>query len=178
MNKIPILLLACTATMTGLLLVCLLSPEPAAGHGVPHPDFPQMNQGGTAQRHENLITIAGLYGALQIVVLVAGLCLGICHRSRLFPMLLGGSAYLAIYTAVVVTYSNGMDNAPTMLGFPLPTMLMVFGLWGTPWFFVVMYVVKFKAWVFDDNDARKFAELLAKSRVEPSREQLMDSVNG
>lgn len=162
MSKIPTFLFLLTAMMTGVLLFCLLRPEPPLGHGEPHTEFSQMNRGGDGGRHTNLIIPAGLYGGLQIVLFVSGLCLGIRRdRSRLGPLIVGGFAYLAVFIAMVGTYAKQMDDV-IVFGVPLPTALMVFGMMGVPVVFIVLYIVKFQEWIYNDDDAKRFAELLAR----------------
>ena len=165
MSKLPFLMFLLTGILAGLLLYCLLRPAPIAAAGAPHPEVSEMNRGGDASRDAGRIVIGGLYGGLQIVLLVTGLCLGIRRDlGSPVPLLIAGAAYLVTFAAMVGTYALGMENVPIVLGLPLPTSLMVFGMWGVPFLFVVLYVAKFRDWIFSDEDSRRFANLVAQSQ--------------
>jgi len=102
--------------------------------------------------------------------LVAGLCLGVRRdRSALLPLVLAGGAYVAVFAAIVGTYAAGMDDAPIVLGLPLPTALLLFAMPSVPWLFILLYIVKFRQWIYNDEDAQRFAELLTQSRQNNSR---------
>ena len=123
-----------------------------------------MNQGGDADRHSGMMVITGLYGGLQIVLLVIGLCFGIRRdRSSVIPLVIAGRPfYVLTFAAMVAAYAGGMDAAPMVFGLPLPTSLMVFGMWGVPFLFVMLYVATFRKWIFNDDDARRFADLISR----------------
>lgn len=163
MSKLPIVLLVLTFTIAGCLALCLATDEPATGHGVPHQDIAQMNKGGDADRHSGVIWLATVYGAFQIAFLVTALRLGVRGGCRPVTLIVGGVAYLAVFAAMVAAYRSGMESAPLILGLPLPTFLMVFGMWGVPVAFVVLYVVKFRDWIYSEEDSHRFAELMSQS---------------
>ena len=167
MSKIPLVLFVLTSLIAAALLFCLVRGEPPAGHGVPHPRHAEMNQGGGPERHTDLHLVGGLYGGLQIALLVTGLCLGIRRdRARLWPLVWSGVCYLVLFAAVVGTYFRWGASPPRVLAFPLPTALMVYGMWGLPMIFVILYVVHFRDWVYTDADARRFAALTDRSSRE------------
>lgn len=175
MSKIPLILFALTAIIAALLLFSLLRPEGPTGHGVPHTEFSEMNHGGNADRHDSLIVIGGLYGGLQIVFFVTVLCFGIRRdRSTFIPLIVGGVAYFVVFAAMSATYARGMDSAPIVLGLPLPTSLMVFGMWGIPVVFVILYIANFRSWIYNDDDAQRFAELLQESTQDTSSGRQVD----
>ena len=163
MSKLTSVLFLLTVAITGCLAVCLTTDEPAAGHGVPHPDVAQMTQGGDADRHSGVIWLATAYGVLQIMFLVTALSLGLRRGCRSATLVVGAVAYLAMFVAMVMTYRSGVESAPLVLGLPLPTFLMVFGMWGVPVVFVVLWVVKFRDWIFNEDDSRRFEELMSRS---------------
>ena len=167
MSRLPFALFVLTACIAALLMIGLCREEPESGHGTPHPQFSEMNQGGDPSRHDGLILLGGVYGGLQIVLLVAGLCLGIrADRSSCRSLIVAGAAYLAVCVAMVATYARGQTVVPLVMGIPLPTSLMVFGMWGMPALFVALYHVKFEEWVLNEQDRERFRELLEKSAVE------------
>ena len=163
MTRIPLLLFILSVLIASLLTYCLLATQSADIPGGPHPTFPEMNQGGTAERHADLIVVAGFYGALQIGVFVTVLCLGIRRdRGSILPLVGGGAAYVAVFTAMVMTYGRGMNAAATVFGLPLSTAILFFGMPSVPVVFVVLYIVKFDQWVYSASDAQQFAELQAR----------------
>ena len=100
---------------------------------------------------------------------VTVLCFGIRRdRSTFLPLIIGGIAYLAVFAAMLGTYARGMGNAPIAFGLPLPTALMVFGMWGVPVVFVFLYIANFRSWIYNDDDALRFAELLQESKQDMS----------
>ena len=65
------IIFALLLSLLGVLLVILWQPVPEAVSGVAHPEFPTMSQGGEAVRHEGLLGLGWLFGALQIGLFVA-----------------------------------------------------------------------------------------------------------
>lgn len=168
MTKTPVIILLLTVALTGLLLICLVRPAPPAAAGEPHPEIPEMNRGGDGDRHAGLILVGGLYGGLQIVLLISAMRLGIRRdHNRPLSLLIAGTVYVGTFAAMVVTYTGGMERAPEVLGLPLPTSLMVFGMWGVPFVFVVLYIAKFREWIYSEDDARRFADLVARRDESP-----------
>ena len=63
---------------------------------------------------------------------------------------------------LMITYRQGVAGAPFVLGFPLPTTLLLFGMWPMAVVFSILYVVKFRSWVYSPQDQEVFENLKAE----------------
>lgn len=148
-----------------ILLLCILdtlgfalfTEPPEAVSGVAHPEFGSMSQGGDASRHEGRLVGGWLYGSLQIglFVFLIGQCVPSGRPGR---WLIGasGGAYLAIYLGLILSYGKGVEGAPFLLGFPLPTAWLVFGMWPISAIFAVLYATQYTKWIYTPEDAKRF----------------------
>ena len=57
-----------------------------------------------------------------------------------------------------------MAATPLIGSFPLPTAIMLYGLWAMPLVFVVLYVVKFDRWIVTEEDMTRFREIVESRR--------------
>lgn len=150
-----------------VLALWLAQPEPAAGHGVAHPDLASMDQGGDPQRHAGRLWLGWLFGSLQIVLFVACLRLGVKPgQTSSWLFVLAGGVYVAAFSLLMIAYANGTAGSRFVLGYPLPTALLVYGLWPVAFLFVVLYVFKYRSWIYSPEDARRFAALKAEGARE------------
>jgi len=76
--------------------------------------------------------------------------------------------YLLVYTSLVWVYSTyeAGPNAAFWGGFPLPTAIMIYGIWGFPAFFITLFVVTYDQWFYRDSDRKTFQDLLKKAGME------------
>ena len=51
-----------------------------------------------------------------------------------------------------------------LLGFPLPTAVMLYGIWGVPLIFVLFFVIRFDQWILKPEELERFETLLAEKR--------------
>jgi hypothetical protein len=167
-----------THVMYGCLVAMLLAvgatlfvPRIDNGQGYKHPAFPEIMQRGTTDppRHEQLWAPAAIFGAAQIVFFLACLAFGASRRKRLPKTFLaflglGGAAYMGVFVWMFEAYLRdpGMTSSPFFGGFPLPTAIMLYGVWGIPLVFVVLYVAFFKRFIFTAEDEVAFRELVAR----------------
>ena len=149
-----------------LLIVIALVPEMDGAIGLEHPDYPTMRAGGSAERHQPVLWLGSALGCLLILLLVALIAFGARQRGRLRglgrPLLIAGAGYLAVWTAVVLTYRYvaGLEDAELFLALPAPTALMLYLLGPAPIAFSLFFVLGFKRWVFSDEDFAKYQRLL------------------
>ena len=161
--KIALLLFALLIAM-GLVLGYLLFfvEEPGNGHGVPHPEYATMLQGGDGARHQEVLGGGTLLGALMILFMVGLLAFGASQGRK--PgmeegVLAGGTVlFLFCYLAMILTYVPYADTGggSIVLGFPVPTAWMLYGVWGAPVVFMLLYMLRFEAWIISDAEIERF----------------------
>ena len=75
-------------------------------------------------------------------------------------------AYLIVFTLSFFSYLNyettGHNNF--FMGWPTPTAWMIYGMWSTPVILVLIYVIKFKDWILDEEDEAEFQRILARRK--------------
>jgi hypothetical protein len=161
-------LLLCMCCVTGYLLTV---EESGVGYAAKHPRFPTMYHGGDGlERHASILWWGWALGMLEIALFVGFLALGIrqCRilGRRKWPLLAGGLLYGAVFTLLVLAYETyaASEPRPLFLSMPLPTAWMVYGLFGVPLYFHVIYIVGFDRWVLTREDLETFHRLLAARR--------------
>lgn len=158
--------------MCAVLAIVLFGNEPPNGHGVEHPDLPAIQQGGTPDRHADLMWLGGLYGVLQIAFFTLSLMPGLRPGGRgRNAFLFVGFLCIVAFLSVLISYQHYADAEPLqfILGFPPSTALMLFVLWPIPVLCVVLYTTKFNEWVLNADDRRRFEKLLTQ-RTEDAQE--------
>ena len=154
-------LLVAMGLVLGYLL--LFVPETAVGHGVVHPDFPSMLQGGDgAVRHASVLTGGAALGVLMILFMVGLLVFG-ANRSGKVGMeeavLIGGTVvFVLCFLAVVITYQPYAEagGGELTMAFPLPTAWMMYGVWVAPVVFIALYMFRFDPWIMSDEETARF----------------------
>lgn len=163
-------------TLYGLLVgICVvvafvvLGLEVDSSHGVTHDQFPQsMLQGGSGvERHRDVRWLGLAFGLLQISLFVGCLLLGLRQlKGRVGVFAACGAVYALAFTLMVVAdhfYATGQARQ-IVLGFPLPTALMVYGVGGAPLAFVLIYVLQFDRWILTPDDLERFEQLVQEKR--------------
>lgn len=156
--KISAVLFALSLGLCLLLGIALMTEEPAGGHGVPHPDFPTMLQGGDISRHDTTLWLGWVMGVVILAFFVGLLAFGTRGRGS-FPtesrvLVIGLIAFIGVFSAMVFTYAAEIN--PIILGFPLPTSLMFYGVGGVPVVFILLYMLRFDPWVLTDEQLDEF----------------------
>ncbi len=163
-------------TLFGVLLamcvtigIVLTTDEPDKAHGFVHSTFESsMQQGGSGiERHERIRWLGLAYGSLQIVFFVSCLMLGVRDPENCkWAFLLAGIVYLATFCLMVVAdyFYVRDENLSLVLGFPLPTAIMLYGLWGVPLIFLLFYIINFDRWILNPLDLERFEEILQEKR--------------
>jgi hypothetical protein len=120
-----------------------------------------------------LLWIGWSFGALQIALFAAMLALGARNRRGLRglrgPLIAASLVYLAIWSALVLTYRSqlNIEDPALFLGFPVATAWMLFAIWPCPLIFTVYYVVGFDRWIATPEDLAELDRTLERLRAEP-----------
>lgn len=145
------------------------------GHGFVHPEYPSMEQGGPgAARHSKILFLGWLFGILQIAFFVSCLALAQQKGGRLGPLFkpiaVGGFLFALVFTFFILSYRAYMnEDAHSLFLFQVrPTAWMLYGVWGFPVYFLVVYVLTFKSWFVTDEDLVRFREIVAEKRASES----------
>ena len=159
--------------LIGLLLalclgggVALFWEEPTDSQGYGHGELRTMRQGGTGERHAQVLWLGAAFGVLQLLLFVACLGFGLrgargSSRAKRRALLLGGVLFLAVFMVLVLTYQDYVkDPTRLLVSLPPPPAVMLWVLWPFPLYFVLVYSLKFEDWVFRKEDSRRFRELV------------------
>jgi hypothetical protein len=167
------LVFAIALGIAAILLAAGGLPERLQGHSIAHPEFAGMQQSGVdAEPDARLLWIGWGFGALQIAMFAAVLALGARSRRGLrglgVPLIAASVVYLAIWTALVLTYRSqlNVEDPALFLGFPAATAWMLFALWPFPLIFTLYYTVGFDRWIATPEDLAELERTLARLRVE------------
>lgn len=158
-----------------LLALCLtialvfVIEEPENAHGFKHATFQQaMLQGGSGiERHATARWLGLVYGTLQIIFIVSCLLFGVPKATKAkVTLICCGGAVVSVFGLLVITdYFYVRSEAPMfLLGFPLPTAVMLYGIWGVPLIFVLFFVIRFDQWILKPEELERFETLLAEKR--------------
>lgn len=170
-TPIAVAMLGSVLVSGALLALAAWIGESEVARGAGHPLIEGIQHGGASvARTGPVLVIGSLFGLAQIGFF--GLCfaLGMRRRDGLGPvrrpLLLGLAGYAAVWLGLVASYLGyAADPASTVrvLGFPLPTAIMLFGFWPFPLVFVGIYLRHFDR-VIDEGDLARFRERLAALR--------------
>ena len=169
MMRIHTFLFCLLVAMCLVVGTVLLIAEKADSHGVAHDKFPAtMQQGGSgAERHEHLRVLGWALATLQVVFMVTCLTLGVVkRRERRGPFLVVGSLFVLLFTLLMIAdaaYARG-ESEQLVLSFPLPTALMLYGVYGIPVLFMLVYMVKFDSWILTPEDIERYRKLVKEKR--------------
>ncbi len=114
--------------------------EMAVGEPVEHPQYPSMERAASGPQGNSLLFHGLAFGILQMVFAVGLLSLATWKRPGLgaarIPLLLGGLIGCLVLGLLFYSYQDYMQAAagPRFLGLPLPTALLLFGIWTFPLF--------------------------------------------
>lgn len=153
----------------GVLLIGLLfSGGPDNATGQPHAVIAGMSSGG-----DGLARLGGmgwmmfLLQVLALLLIYALIALGVSerHRSRSFWMLLGLGAVLsiAIWCGLYLSYLHVLETGEMrmLLGYPLSTAFMLFGVFLGGSYLCVFYIWGFRRFIYTDADEAAYESLRA-----------------
>ena len=161
----------CLTGMCITLGLLFFVTEPSGGHGTVHARFPDtMNQGSTGtDRLGNVRWIGLSFALLQASFFVVVLFLGTKERRALGSWFGSvGFLYLMMMTVMIfveAAYAKG-DTRDIVLGLPLPTAIMVYGVGGIPVLFSVFYLLQFDRWILKPEDLQRIEEFVRTRRQE------------
>lgn len=137
------------------------------GHGFEHPDYSTMQRGGPGkERHDHILWLGWFFGVVVCTLFVSLLAFGARRNDEVgsikIPFTIGGVIYVLIWSAMIWSYRGYMngDTESRFLLLPIPTAWMVYGIWLFPAFFIVLFVVKYEEYFWNDESERKFNEIL------------------
>lgn len=167
--RLPWILLAVLLALGIVVATLYGTPETAHQRGMPHPDHASMALGGSGEhRHQNVLALGFVFAALQVAFFVGLLLLGLRRGDGSTPgrgaILLGGVAYLLVLGGLFRSYRRFMtsETYDLFLGFPHPTAWMLYGVWGVPLVFLLLYVVCFDRWIWNAQSRERFERLVAE----------------
>lgn len=160
-----------------LLLLCAVVAyaatleEVPSQRGMTHPDFATMQLGGDSEaRHGEILWLGYSFGALVIAFFVGLIDVALARGGKSGPasarrtVWLVGAGLEVVFLLLVLSYRAFMsDPSGDVWGFPRPTAWMMYGIWGFPMLFVVLYIFRFEQWILSPEDEAEFA-LLEKER--------------
>ena len=170
MRPIPVLL----GLLAGLLALCALIfsiPEPVNGHGMAHHAVDGMRQAGDAwQQSGPVFRVGYLLGVLIYLIISALVYIGVPQSKRDRKLKLAHAtatlAVLGMWSFLIYLSWQYLHSGDPMIGaaFPLPTLVMLLGLWIAPMSFTLIYVLGFRRWIFTPEDEEKFRQLMERNR--------------
>ena len=172
MKRLPIVLFVILLAMCGVV-GWLAFQEPAANQaGIAHPDHPAMALGADGvARHQGLLGVGFLFAFLIVAFFIGLLFFGLQRRGEAVrgwaPILAVAVLFVGVFVALFVTYARYMESPDPQrlfLGFPPPTAWMLYGVWGVPLLFIVLYVIRFNEWVFGASEETAYQDLLESVR--------------
>ena len=157
-----------------LVLLCLLVMvvsgafamyAPTGGHpaGAVHSTFPAMRIGGDGgARFVPIGWAAYVFGCAFFVGGSLMMALGIkpALRTRAFWAFLVGGMILVLgaWSGLVRSYVRYLDHGYTgyFLGFPVPTAWMIYGIWGSAFGLIALFMFGFRVYVLPKEDEEAF----------------------
>ena len=177
MNIPSILFGLCIAMglVVGYVMTMEEQPSPDVGHGAVHAQFATMQHGGDgAARHEPILAFGMIFGALICTFFVACLMLGTQKNGQntpfIGPLALGGLLYVGVFLLMANSYGGYMHEEAheLVLNLPKPTAWYIYGIWGVPVVFTMIYVFGFNTWYITEEDIKRFHKIVADRHGEKS----------
>ena len=168
-------LLLAQLTLLGYLM---LVDEPELATGAPHAQFVGMNVGGDGlARLGSAGAVIGAIGGLSVAVMLLLVTLGVnaSRRTVLFWLLIAVVALASqgVWWAMYLGYLSFLETGqvPFVLGFPLPTSWMLYGVWGSGALLSLVYIFGFRRFIFTEDDEAAYEALRAAAEVPRAPEQ-------
>ena len=145
----------------------MLVPDRPDYHGITHPNFPSLLQGGPgAERHARVMGLGWAFGTLQLVFFACLIAFGAKKKHGLRglgkPLIFGLALNTTVWTLCVLTYRIYLTEPTHMLllGLPLSTAIMAYGMWLAPTTYTFLFVFGFKRWHLSDQDLAAYDRLI------------------
>ena len=168
----PILvLLGLLVSLLALCVLILYIPEPINGHGMAHHTVDGMREvGDIRQQSEPVFGVGYLLGVLIYLIISVLVYLGVrpAKRDRLLltAHTLATLLVLGMWSFLMYLFRQYLLSGDPMviIAFPLPTLVMLLGLWIAPMSFSLIYILGFRRWIYTPEDEKTFRELLEKKQ--------------
>lgn len=158
-----------------LFLILILSlwilPIPDNAGGMAHPEYKTMlHSGANILATTTTRTVSFLFGLGVIMLFYFFIRFGANRKKDSGKLSLWINisfvAYLIVYAMTFLSYLNyeSTGHDTFFFGWPTPTAWMIYGMWSTPIILVLVYVIKFKDWVLDDEDEEEFQKILQRRK--------------
>ncbi len=179
-------LFALLLAMCAVVLFAATLDEVPSQRGMVHPDYSTMQQGGAPEAHHaSILWLGWSYGALAIAFFIGLIDVSLAKGGATGPasarrvVWIAGAVLELIFLGLVLSYRYFMLDPlqNSVLFFPKPTAWMMYGIWGFPLLFVLLYIFKFNSWVLTPQQEADFANLEAAKDAE-RRHALTDEGRG
>jgi len=163
--------LFCLIIFLLLILSLWYFPIPENASGTEHPTYKTMLHSGSDVMASNTTRVLSYLFGLGVIMMFYFFILFGSDRKKSSGNLklwinLGFIVYLVVYTLSFFSYLNyettGHDNF--FFGWPTPTAWMIYGMWSAPMILVLVYVIKFKEWILNEEDELEFQRILARRK--------------
>lgn len=128
-----------------------------------------------AARVAPVFRLGAAFGALQIAFFGACFALGLRRDGGLGPLArpvcVGLLLYAGVYALLLASYRSFLaDETPGLvLSFPLPTAVMLYGLWPVPLWFLWIYLRHFDDWVLRAEDLERVRRIARETGAAAER---------
>jgi hypothetical protein len=165
-----VLILALTSALLLVVLIAMVRPGSAEAAAGAHPLFSSLfTSSQRLEGHTGHVILGAIASAVMVAVMTMMVVLGMRRPGKPHAVtrwiIAGFAIYGLILVALVGAYRAYAGGTTVMVGgFPLPTALLVYGVWLFPWFFVLLFVITFDRSVFSDTDQEAFDALVRRER--------------
>lgn len=142
------------------------------GHGQAHPDHELMLVGGSgADRGEHIWGLGFVYGALQLVFFTCCLLLGVRRNGIVgrAGWFIGAGAviYFVAFVGLMLSYRDYMaaETLSTFGSLPRPTAWMLYAVAPVPLLFLLVFVLGFRRYIWDEESERALQRIVADKRA-------------
>lgn len=165
-NAVKLLLINLLIVL-GATIWILLTPEPNGAAGIAHDTVSGMRKGGDGGARFSAVFAPAVvlqYGTLSAILSLILFPLWRGKQGNQVLTIIYGVSGLSVlvWLAIALSYDAYLDGAdmPYMLGFPLPSALTVYAVWGVGLLLSFFYVFGFEKFVYTPEDKAGFEALL------------------
>lgn len=170
-KQVAVLLLGLLISMLGLVIWSFFVPGSMDGTAEAHKEITGMLQSkGNAVDNPLMVLIGSLLGILAVSVIGINVWVGVLKGGQENTlgrwMLRAFGIYVLIFGAISWTYLGFIEDPITtqFIGaFPIPSAIMIYGVWFFPLVFVGLYTFMFKTHVLTHKDVQTFRDMVQQS---------------
>ena len=167
-----IILLGLLACLLALCVLIFTIPEPINGHSMAHHSCGRHAPGRRCLATESnpYSAVGYLLGALIYLIISTLVYIGVTRAKRDGKFTLAHSAatlvVLGMWSLLMYLFRQYLHSGDPMIdfAFPLPTLVMLLGLWIAPMSFSLIYILGYRRWIFTPEDEQTFRELMERKR--------------